>query len=486
MAKRKKKNTVLRIISGFLWFLALISMGYLCYLIYTANILPTKYYLILVGIMFFLILIFVFFIRNKKSRVWILIFCDIIFIPLIGVSYFANDKLDDTLKFLNENLNAKYETNIYNIVVNKNSNINSLSDLDNKTIKLVNDMEDDTLLLKSINKKIKNCKLEYSDNVASLLYDVKDNVDVIIIVNSGNYDAMIEEESDFSSNVKVLDVIEIKQRIENISTGVDVSEDAFIVYLSGIDTRSGKLPAKSLSDVNILLVVNSNDRKILMVNTPRDYYVQLHGKSGFKDKLTHAGLVGGVNMSISTLEDLYEIKVPYYVRVNFNAVVKLVDAIGGITLYNDQKRSFTCWTDRDCVFKPGNNNVKGKCALAFARERHAYTEGDRHRGENQEQVIQKVIEKVTSSKTLISKYSDILSSLNGTFETNISTDEITSLVKMQIDDMSGWTIDTYNVSGSDLYAYTYSYPSRELYVMNPDLKTVEEAKLKLKAALGEN
>lgn len=316
-----------------------------------------------------------------------------------------------------------------------------------------------------------------------MLYDVKDNVETVIIVNSGNYDAMVEEESDFSDSVKVLDAIEIKQRIENTSTGVDVTEDAFIVYLSGIDTRSGKLPAKSLSDVNILLVVNPSDKKILMVNTPRDYYVQLHGKSGLKDKLTHAGLVGGVNMSMSTLEDLYEIEIPYYVRVNFNAVVKLVDAVGGITLYNDQKKSFSCWTDRDCVFKPGNNNVKGKCALAFARERHAYVEGDRHRGENQEQVIQKIIEKVTSSKTLISKYSDILTSLNGTFETNISTEEITSLVKMQIDDMSGWTIETYNVSGSDLYAYTYSYPTRELYVMNPDLKTVEEAKLKLSTAM---
>ena len=486
MAKRKKKNTILRIISGFLWLLALISMGYLCYLIYTANILPTKYHMILVGIMLFLILIFMLFIKNKKSRAWILILCDIIFIPLIGISYFANDKLDDTLKFLENNLNAKYETNIYNIVVNKNSNFNSISDLNNKTIKLVNDMDDKTLLEKSINKKIKNSKLEYSENVAELLYEVKDNIEIIIIVNSGNYDAMVEEDQEYTNSVKVLDTIEIKQRVENTSTGVDVTEDSFIVYLSGIDTRSGKLPAKSLSDVNILLVVNPTEKKILMVNTPRDYYVQLHGKTGLKDKLTHAGLVGGVSLSMSTLEDLYDIEIPYYVRVNFNAVIKLVDAVGGITLYNDQTKSFSCWTDRDCVFKPGNNSVNGKCALAFARERHAYTEGDRHRGENQEQVIQKIIEKVTSSKTLISKYSDILTSLNGTFETNITTEEITSLVKMQIDDMSGWTIDTYNVSGSDLYAYTYSYPSRELYVMNPDITKVEEAKIKLKQALKEN
>ena len=487
MAKKKRKeHKVFRIISIILWALALLSMGYLCYLIYTANILPNKYYMILIGVLVFLVLIFFLFVKNKKSKLWILIICDILFIPLIGVSYFANMKLDDTLKFLKENLNAKYETNIYNIVVNANSDIKDIKGLDSKTIKLVDDLNDKDLLETSIKRKVKNSTLEYSTSISDLLYEVKDNKETIIIVNSGNFDAMAEEDEEYSNSVRIIDTIEIKQKVVNTATNVAVTEEPFIVYLSGIDTRSGKMPAKSLSDVNILLVVNPVDRKILMVNTPRDYYVNLHGINGNKDKLTHAGLVGGVKLSMATLEDLYDVKVPYYVRVNFNAVVRLVDAVGGLTLYNDQSRSFSCWTDRSCVFKPGDNEVGGKCALAFARERHAYKEGDRHRGENQEQVISKIIEKVTSSKTIISKYSDILNSLNGTFETNITTDEITSLVKMQLDDMRGWTIDTYNVTGGDLYAKTYSYPNRNLYVMTPNMDTVEEAKTKLKEAMGTN
>ena len=294
---------------------------------------------------------------------------------------------------------------------------------------------------------------------------------------------MIEEDETYKDYIRIIDTIEIKSKVVNTATNIAVTEDPFVVYLSGIDTRSGKLPAKSLSDVNILLVVNPVDRELLMVNTPRDYYVNLHGIKGNKDKLTHAGLIGGVKLSTSTLEDLYEIKIPYYVRVNFNAVINLVDAVGGITINNDQNKNIKCWTDHSCIIKPGDNKVNGKCALAFARERHAYKEGDRHRGENQEQVISKIIEKVTSSKTLINNYSNILESLNGTFETNITTEEIMSLVKMQINDMRGWTISTYNVTGSDLYAKTYSYPNRDLYVMNPNMEKVNIAKQKLNDAL---
>jgi anionic cell wall polymer biosynthesis LytR-Cps2A-Psr (LCP) family protein len=131
-----------------------------------------------------------------------------------------------------------------------------------------------------------------------------------------------------------------------------------------------------------------------------------------------------------------------------------------------------------------NNNVKGKCALAFARERHAYKTGDKHRGENQEQVIQRIIEKISSSTVLLNKYSEILKSLNDSFETNMEADKITSLVKMQLDDMAKWSIDTYNVTGTGSLEYTYSYPNQRLYVMYPDYKTVETAKEKIKEVLG--
>ena len=147
---------------------------------------------------------------------------------------------------------------------------------------------------------------------------------------------MVENYEDFETKVRTLDTVEIKFRMENAATGIDVTEDNFIVYLSGIDTRSGKLPAKSLSDVNIIMVVNPTKKKILMVHTPRDYFVSLGGKSGLKDKLTHAGLTGGIKTSIATMEKLYDIDISYYVRVNFNAVIKLVDAVDGITVYSDK------------------------------------------------------------------------------------------------------------------------------------------------------
>ena len=220
-----------------------------------------------------------------------------------------------------------------------------------------------------------------------------------------------------------------------------------------------------------------------MIHIPRDYYVQIHGTSGYKDKLTHTGTIGGVELTMKTLEDLLEIELPYYFRVNFNAVVNLVDAIGGININSDVDYSFTCWTDRSCVFHPGLNSVGGKCALAFARERHAYATGDRHRGENQEQVLELVINKITSSSTIISKYTDILNALNGTFQTNISMEEITNLVKMQIDDMSPWRMETLNVDGTGAYMPTYSYPGQNLYVMEPKMDTVTKAIEKLNEVL---
>jgi len=483
MARPRKKHIFLRIISTLIWIAAMVALGMLTFEIYKAKIMPMKYFAILGGVALFLLIIFFAFINNSRTRVWLFLFNDILFLALIGGCYLGYTKLYDVMDFLKENLGATYETNIYYFVVNKDSKYEKLEDIKGQTVKLVDDLDNKAELERNIGKKV-SVKLEYLDNIVDSLYAIQEDTELILFVNSGNYDAMVENYEDFESKVKTLDTLEIKFRMENTATGVDVTEDNFIVYLSGIDTRSGKLPAKSLSDVNILLVVNPTERKILMVHTPRDYFVQIGNKKGLKDKLTHAGLSGGIKTSLATMENLYDLKVHYYVRVNFKAVTKLVDAVGGITVYSDKNTTYTCWTDRGCKIKPGDNKLNGRCALAFARERHAYKGGDRKRGENQEQVISKLIEKITSSKTLLSKSSEILKSLDGTFETTITTDEITSLVRMQLDDMRGWDISTYNVSGTDSYEYTRSYPSQQLYVMVPDTKTVETAKQKIKEALG--
>ena len=472
--KNKHSNPALRKLSIIIWIVSIIFMIVLGYFIYSANVLPLKYFLAIVIVFVVFLSIHGIFILNKKTRIWLLIVLNIIAFAFMSVEAFAIIKINETITFLRENLGAHFETNIYNIVVNKESSYNSIEDIKDKTIKTVHDIEDMSEVERKLQEKV-SMNVEYEENVVDLLLDVATDKELIILVNSGNYDAMIQNDEDYEGKVKVLDTISIVTEVEVDESGLDVTKDPFVVYLSGIDTRSNSLPARSLSDVNIIMAVNPKTKNILMIHVPRDYYVQLHGTTGYKDKLTHSGTLGGIEMSMATIEDLFEIEIPYYARVNFNAVVNLVDAIGGINIYSDVNYSFTCWTDRSCKFNPGLNYVGGKCALAFARERHAYDTGDRHRGENQEQVIELVIDKATSSSTIINNYSNILTALDGTFETNLTMDDITNLVKMQIDNMSPWHIESYNVDGTGASLPTYSYPNQNLYVMNPNMETVTEA-----------
>ena len=335
----------------------------------------------------------------------------------------------------------------------------------------------------NLTKKVK-VNIEYETSMYDLLNNLTTDEELIVYVNAGNYDAMVQNDSSYATKVRILGTIEVKTKKEIAESGLDVTEDPFVILISGIDTRSDSLPARSLSDANILLAINPSTHDILILSIPRDYYITVPNTGGAKDKLTHTGVIGGVETTKAALEEEFGIKINYYVRVNFNFVTNLVDAVGGIDIYNDQSFSITPMHDRSCTLVPGvNYGVDGSCATAFARERYSYETGDRHRAENQQQVLENLFHKITSSKTLISSYSDILNSLNGTFETSISNEDISKLVKMQINDMPDWTIYKYSADGSGTSAYTYSYPNQELYVMIPDESTVAEAKQRLSTIL---
>ena len=227
-----------------------------------------------------------------------------------------------------------------------------------------------------------------------------------------------------------------------------------------------------------------------MIHIPRDSYVYLHGiDTTLRDKLTHSGTVGGIELSKATIEDLLQVQIPYYVRVNFYSVIRLVDAIGGITVNSDVDYTLNLYSSimkEKCTINPGLNELDGGCALTFARERKSYESGDRHRGENQEQVIEKVIEKVSNSNTLLNNYSSILKALEGTFETNINETDITNLIKMQIDDMATWKIEKSNIDGTGAMMPTYCYPGTNLYVMNIDEQSINTAVAKLNEVLEGN
>lgn len=262
--------------------------------------------------------------------------------------------------------------------------------------------------------------------------------------------------------------------IPTIAEPKDITNTPFVVYVSGSDSRSSQI-RDGRSDVNILVVVNPETKQVLLINTPRDYYIANPAGNGRLDKLTHCGNDGLAN-SMQALSDLYGVPISYYANINFAGFETFIDAIGGVTVYSDVAFSSS---SSDHYFYQGENHLDGSAALAFARERKHLSGGDNARGQNQMKVIKGVIQKMTSGTTLISGYADILDSLGGMFRMNLTVDEISQLVKMQLSDMASWNISSYAVRGrgNGGMEYTYSAPGEKLWVMYPDYDTVEHASM---------
>lgn len=254
--------------------------------------------------------------------------------------------------------------------------------------------------------------------------------------------------------------------------------ETFVMYLSGIDTYGG-VAARSRSDVNILAVVNTKTKNVLLLSTPRDSYVEFAETGGAKDKLTHAGIYG-VNASIDALQRLYGIQADYYLRLNFSGFIDIIDALGGIEVNSDYE--FTVENIR--TYQKGINQLTGLEALAFARERYSFADGDFQRAKNQMEVIRAVIQKCASS-SLLANYSSVMAAISGSFETNMPEDQIASLVRMQLSDMAQWSVTSYTTGGTSMYAETFSMPGQELYVIEPEPAAVEEAKRLIQNIYGE-
>ncbi len=261
-----------------------------------------------------------------------------------------------------------------------------------------------------------------------------------------------------------------------------ITTEPFVVYLSGVDNR-GELTEDARSDVNILAVVNPLTKRVALINTPRDYYVDLAGTDS-KDKLTHAGLYG-VQTSMDTLGNLYGIQVDHYVRINFAGFIDIVDALGGVDVYSDQ--AFTSvgspgyYDPTD--FVEGWNHLDGAAALAFARERHAFATGDIQRGINQMKVIDAMLDKI-KSPALLTSYSKLLAAVSDNFVTSLSSNQITALVRMQLSDFASWDIENYSVTGSSSSStHCYSAQGQKLYVMKPDEDSVAAAQALIQSVL---
>ncbi len=477
---KDKKKLLINILSILILIVCLTSLTMFSYSLFRLNVLPTKYlvlgYIVLIlviGILFYLIF------RKKNIIVKVV---SVILVGLLCFSFiYISSYLNNTNEFF-ESTHKSYDTLNYSVIVLKENNYKKISDLKDKNIAYIDD---------DYKNDIKNNfkKISYNEQLFTDLSVIADdllnkNTDAIVLEES-YLTLAYEEIKDFKDSVKVIDTFSIKAKVHKENKDEKINfEEPFVLYISGIDQYGNVNSVRGRSDVNQLVVVNPKTHHILLVNTPRDYYVQLYNTTGLRDKLTHAGIYG-IDKSIKTLEKFYDIDINYYLRVNFNSLIKVVDVIGGIDIYSD--KSFVAHTNKSVNVKKGWNSFNGEQALAYSRERYAYITGDHHRGANQQQVIEAIINKVTQSSVLISKYNSILNALDGTFQTDMSTSMITSFIKEQLNEMPKWQIDSIAVTGYNSSNYTYSMGSRlKLYVMEPDYNSVEKAKKKIIEVLNEN
>lgn len=441
-------------------------MSIYCYkLINDMNIIPNKYLYIFLGILITLnILGLIFMLLKKKifSIFSIIIYLLIFIISILGIWYSSN-----TINYLDKSFsNNNVEVRQYNVLVLKKSEYKKIDDLISKKIGYVSIEGSTNDYLSSLKNRI---EADYQEENINKLYNDFMNKKISAIVIENSYLDMLEEEfNNFKSSTRIIYSYDIENKNKSVSR--EVKElSSFNVYISGSDSRSNSVVANSRSDVNMIASINPDTNTILLTSIPRDYYVQLHGTSGIKDKLTHAGIYG-VDMSRETLEDLFNIKIDYSIKVSMSSIVKLVDLIDGIDIYSDT--TFNSYHIKGWTVNKGMNHMNGNQALAYARERYAYSNGDVHRVQNQQQVLAAVLEKVMNDKSILLKYDSLLNSFSDLYRTDIPKDLIALLVKNQLNNMKSIKVERQYVDGVGSMSETYSMPGVKLYVMNPNMSSV--------------
>ena len=445
------------------------------YLLNSLKILPSNKIMIINIIIVLICLLFVFMILFKKiNKVMRIIF--IILTLLVSSCYLVlGYTINKTIDFTKDITDVNYETINYKVLTLNTSSLNDVSDLKNKNVGF---LTKDNNLDKSVEKlkdRVKFKKATY-DEIGTLIGNLYEGKVDAIVLNDNYLDFLDETNIDFINENN--EIYEYNIKVINIVRDTDnkkLTEEPFIIYISGSDSR-GTVYDTARSDVNIVAVVNPNSKKLLLISIPRDYYVQLHGTYGSRDKLTHAGIYG-IDMSITTIEDLLNIDINHYMKTSFDTVVKLVDTIDGVDVYSD-----TSFKASGCTYNEGMNHLDGKCALRFSRERKIYDSGDRHRGENQQAVITAIVDRLMNPKYLI-RYNRILDNINGTIVTDISYDEITNLVKTEMYDLDKWEVESISLDGYGDSQPTYSMGSQLLYVMVPYEDTINNAKAKIEEYL---
>lgn len=461
--------------------LVLVLTVLLAVLLSLTQMLPTRYFLSICAVMLiFTVLVTVLTWKKRRVMFWSGVVLGIVMIILLII---GNIMLGRGLAALNAVTTPGTELTDMRIYVRTDDPAETLKDLANYTFGVLEalDRENSELCVTDIETQIDHEIRIQEYNTPVQLVDAVLNGDVgAIILNSAYLDVVSEIEGyeDIESRVR-----EITQIMVNIETETNEPQahsgdlEPFTVYISGIDSRMG-LYTVSRSDVNIIATINPITRQMLLVSTPRDYFIPLSISNGARDKLTHAGIYG-VQVSMDTLAMLYDTQIDYYFRIDFNGFENIIDNLGGINVYSDYE-----FTSKYHYMK-GKNYLNGEQALSFARERYSFPDGDRQRGKNQMAVIRGVIQKAQSVEVL-TNYMHLMDSVEGSFETSVPYELIAALVRDGLKLRGDWDVVTYSVSGADGNEVTWSQ-GVHAYVMWPDQQMVDIAKeLMERVRAGEN
>lgn len=474
-SRRRSRFADLKIVNAALLVLYAVLAGLATYMMYAHHILAFRhlnvvYTIILVAIFALCLTLSIL----KKSRVLTTVLL-VVFSIIAAVSLFAFKSLVDVAHNMNET--ASYSEIEMSVVVPSNSSVNDVTDLTSVQAPTDADGSNINELLSHIkSEKGVDLATEKVDSYQAAYENLVNGSSKAMVFNSA-YSSLLEMSyENFQSNLKTIYSYKIKTSIKDEAKAHD--SNVFNIYISGIDTY-GSISTVSRSDVNLILTVNMNTHKILMTETPRDAYVKIpDGGADQYDKLTHAGIYG-VETSEKTLENLYGINIDYYARLNFDSFLKLIDALGGITVYNSQE--FTALMNKK-VYPVGNIELSsGEDALAFVRERYSLEHGDYDRGNNQMKVIQAILNKLTSLNS-VSNYSTIISNVQDSIQTDMKLDTMMKLVNSQLDSGKKFTVTSQEVTGTGSTGELTSYamPSSSLYMIKLDDASVAKASQAIK------
>lgn len=468
-SKRARSGKVKRSVNIALLTIYVLLGGFLLFLIFRHNILAFRYLNVITAAVVILValasLLLIIYRKAEKFTIFFLTLA----ILVSSVSFFALQQFVGFTSHINSTSN--YSEYSMSVVVLKDSDVHNVTQLDSVTGPTDTDNDNIQKLIADIKtSQSKELTVEQSNSYLAAYKSLIAGEAKAIVLNSVFENIIESEYPDYASKIRK---IYTKNITKEVAAPKVSKNQSFNVYVSGIDTY-GPISSVSRSDVNIIMTVNRETKKILLTTTPRDSYVPIaDGGNNQKDKLTHAGIYG-VDASIHTLENLYGIDLNYYARLNFTSFLKLIDLLGGVDVYNDQE--FNAHTNNGKHYPAGTLHLDSKDALGFVRERYSLADGDRDRGRNQQKVIVAIIQKLTSSEAL-KNYSDIIQGLQDSLQTNMPIETMMDLVNAQLDSGGSYKINSQDLKGTGRMGLpSYAMPDSNLYMMEIDDSSLAVAK----------